>query len=200
MTDLPTPTSTPPKPGQLTFAAPRRGKPPRHLADLTSAERRDVVESLGHKGFRAKQLSTHYFERLVDTPDEMTDLPKGVRDDLVRDLLPTLLTPMVQRTADDGETVKSAAAPRRCHRRVGAHAVPQPGHHLHLQPGRLRDELPLLRHRPGRPHPQPLDRRERRTGGVCGSLAPPGRARRRGRRGGAHNATTRLQRRLHGDG
>ncbi|HEY8308323.1 MAG TPA: 23S rRNA (adenine(2503)-C(2))-methyltransferase RlmN [Lapillicoccus sp.] len=108
MTDLPTPTSTPPKPGQLTFAAPRRGKPPRHLADLTSAERRDVVESLGHKGFRAKQLSTHYFERLVDTPDEMTDLPKGVRDDLVRDLLPTLLTPMVQRTADDGQTVKYA--------------------------------------------------------------------------------------------
>ena len=108
MTDLPTPTSTPPKPGQLTFTAPRRGKPPRHLADLTPAERREVVESLGHKGFRAKQLSTHYFERLVDTPDEMTDLPKGVRDDLVRDLLPTLLTPMVQRTADDGETVKSA--------------------------------------------------------------------------------------------
>ncbi len=108
MTDLPTPTSTPPKPGQLTFTAPRRGKPPRHLADLTPSERREVVESLGHKGFRAKQLSTHYFERLVDSPDEMTDLPKGVRDDLVRDLLPTLLTPMVQRTADDGETVKSA--------------------------------------------------------------------------------------------
>ena len=108
MTDLPTPTSTPPKPGQLTFTAPRRGKPPRHLADLTPSERREVVESLGHKGFRAKQLSTHYFERLVDTPDEMTDLPKGVRDDLVRDLLPTLLIPMVQRTADDGETVKSA--------------------------------------------------------------------------------------------
>jgi 23S rRNA (adenine2503-C2)-methyltransferase len=108
MTDLPTPTSTPPKPGQLTFTAPRRGKPPRHLADLTPSERREVVESLGHKGFRAKQLSTHYFERLVDSPDEMTDLPKGVRDDLVRDLLPTRHTPMVQRTADDGETVKSA--------------------------------------------------------------------------------------------
>jgi 23S rRNA (adenine2503-C2)-methyltransferase len=63
---------------------------------------------LGHKAFRARQLSTHYFERLVDTPDQMTDLPKAVRDDLVRDLLPTLLTPMVQRTADDGQTVKYA--------------------------------------------------------------------------------------------
>jgi 23S rRNA (adenine2503-C2)-methyltransferase len=108
MTELPTPTTTPPSPGRLTFTAPRRGKPPRHLADFSPAERREVVESLGHKAFRAKQLSTHYFERLVDTPDAMTDLPKGVRDDLVRDLLPTLLTPMVQRTADDGETVKSA--------------------------------------------------------------------------------------------
>jgi len=108
MTDLPTPTTAPPRPGQLTFTAPRRGKPPRHLADLTSAERRDVVESLGHKGFRAKQLSTHYFERLVDTPDQMTDLPQGVRDGLVRDLLPTLLTPMLHRTADDGQTVKYA--------------------------------------------------------------------------------------------
>ena len=107
-TDLPVPTTTAPAPGQLTFNAPRRGKPPRHLADLTPAERREAVVALGHQGFRAKQLSTHYFERLVDSPEDMTDLPKGVRDDLVADLLPTLLTPLVQRTADDGATIKSA--------------------------------------------------------------------------------------------
>jgi 23S rRNA (adenine2503-C2)-methyltransferase len=107
-TDLPEPTSERPQPGQLTFTAPRRGKPPRHLADLTPAERKEAVESLGHKGFRAKQLSTHYFERLVESPEDMTDLPKAIRDDLVRDLLPTLLTPLVQRTADDGATIKSA--------------------------------------------------------------------------------------------
>ncbi|QGN57808.1 23S rRNA (adenine(2503)-C(2))-methyltransferase RlmN [Nostocoides sp. HKS02] len=107
-TDLPEPTTDRPEPGQLTFAAPRRGKPPRHLADLSPAERKDAVEALGHKGFRAKQLSTHYFERLVDSADDMTDLPKAVRDELVADLLPTLLTPLVQRTADDGATIKSA--------------------------------------------------------------------------------------------
>jgi 23S rRNA (adenine2503-C2)-methyltransferase len=106
--DLPTPTTTRPTPGQLTFRAPRRGKPPRHLADLAPAERTEAVESLGHKGFRAKQLSTHYFERLVDDPDQMTDLPKAVRGDLVRDLLPTLLTPIVRRQADDGQTMKYA--------------------------------------------------------------------------------------------
>jgi len=101
------PVPGPPVPGQLTFQAPRRGKPPRHLADLAPAERKEAVEALGHKGFRAKQLSTHYFERLVESPAEMTDLPKTIRDDLVRDLLPPLLTPVVQRLADDGRTIKS---------------------------------------------------------------------------------------------
>ncbi len=95
-----------PVPGQLTFSAPRRGKPPRHLADLTLAERRDAAVALGHPAYRASQLSTHYFERLVDRPEDMTDLPKAVRDDLVADLLPTLLTPVRNLTADRGATVK----------------------------------------------------------------------------------------------
>ncbi len=95
-----------PRPGELTLTAPRRGKPPRHLADLTVEERREAVAALGHPPFRANQLSTHYFERLVDAPEDMTDLPKAVRDDLVRDLLPPLLTPVRQLTADQGATVK----------------------------------------------------------------------------------------------
>ena len=105
---LPEPTTTRPEPGQLTFRAPRRGKPPRHLADFSPQERKEAVEALGHQGFRAKQLSTHYFERLVDDPEAMTDLPKAVRAELVDDLLPTLLTPIVRRQADDGQTMKYA--------------------------------------------------------------------------------------------
>jgi 23S rRNA (adenine2503-C2)-methyltransferase len=105
---LPEPTTSRPEPGQLTFTAPRRGKPPRHLADLAPAERKEAVEGLGHKGFRAKQLSTHYFERLEVDPEQMTDLPKAVRSELVSGLLPTLLTPIVQRVADDGQTMKYA--------------------------------------------------------------------------------------------
>jgi 23S rRNA (adenine2503-C2)-methyltransferase len=96
-----------PKPGELVFAAPRRGKPPIHLADLDPAERKAAVEALGHKGFRAKQLSTHYFERLVDSPAEMSDLPKAIRDELVAGLLPQLLTPVRTLEADKGKTVKS---------------------------------------------------------------------------------------------
>ena len=96
-----------PTPGELTFTAPRAGKPPRHLADLAPAQRKAAVEALGHKGFRARQLSTHYFERLVDSPQEMTDLPKAIRDDLVASLLPQLLTPVRTLSADKGRTIKS---------------------------------------------------------------------------------------------
>jgi 23S rRNA (adenine2503-C2)-methyltransferase len=96
-----------PRPGELTFTAPRAGKPPQHLADLDPAERKSVVEALGHKGFRAKQLSTHYFERLVESPEEMSDLPKAIRDDLVARLLPPLLTPIRTLSADKGRTIKS---------------------------------------------------------------------------------------------
>jgi 23S rRNA (adenine2503-C2)-methyltransferase len=100
------PDSPRPRPGELTLTAPRRGKPPRHLADLDVAQRREAVAALGHPAFRANQLSTHYFERLVDRPEEMTDLPKAVRDDLVADLLPELLHPVRHVTADAGATVK----------------------------------------------------------------------------------------------
>ena len=104
---MPTPSSARPKRGELTLAAPRGGKPSQHLADLDPAERKAAVEALGHKGFRAKQLSTHYFERLVESPQEMSDLPKAIRDDLVAKLLPQLLTPVRTLAADNGKTVKS---------------------------------------------------------------------------------------------
>ena len=76
----------------LVFEAPRRGKPPRHLADLDMAERRAAVEELGLPAYRAEQLSRHYFTRLADEPAEMTDLPADVREPLSTALLPSLMT------------------------------------------------------------------------------------------------------------
>lgn len=105
-TDLPSPSTRRPAPGTLTFSAPRRGKAPQHLADLDMAGRRAWLADLGHRGFRADQVSRHYFERLVTDPEQMTDLPKGDRADLVGGLLPTLLTPVRNLTTDDGATVK----------------------------------------------------------------------------------------------
>ncbi|WP_338751356.1 23S rRNA (adenine(2503)-C(2))-methyltransferase RlmN [Janibacter alittae] len=107
MTDLPQPSTTRPVPGQLTMKAPRRGKPPRHLADLDLAGRVELAKELGLPGFRAKQLSTHYFTHHTDDPAQMSDLPKAGREELVVGLLPRLLTPVRTISADEGATLKS---------------------------------------------------------------------------------------------
>jgi 23S rRNA (adenine2503-C2)-methyltransferase len=92
----------------LVFDEPRRAKkPPRHLADLSGEERRTAVVSLGEPAYRARQLSNHYFARLVDDPAEMTDLPASSRDKLVADLLPPLLTKVRDLECDGGTTRKT---------------------------------------------------------------------------------------------
>ena len=69
------------EPLPLILESPRRGQPPRHWADLTPAQRREFVEAAGHRAFRARQLSSHYFEGLRTDPGEWTDLPE-TRPDL----------------------------------------------------------------------------------------------------------------------
>jgi 23S rRNA (adenine2503-C2)-methyltransferase len=91
----------------LVFDAPRRGLPPRHLADLTSAERAEAVAALGEKPLRAKQLSHHYFARLSADPAAMTDIPAASRQTLVGELLPPLLTTIRHIACDDGSTRKT---------------------------------------------------------------------------------------------
>jgi len=94
-------------PGELTFVAPRRAKPPRHLADLDVEARRAAVLEHGEPRYRGDQLSRHYFERLISDPAGMTDLPAATRDTLASDLFPQLLTPVRELTCDDGATVKT---------------------------------------------------------------------------------------------
>ncbi len=92
----------------LVFEEPRgRRKPPRHLADLDPEERKALVSGLGLPGYRARQLSTHFFSRLVDDQAEMTDLPAAEREQLVTGLLPDLMTPLRTMAADKGTTVKT---------------------------------------------------------------------------------------------
>ncbi len=91
----------------LTMTAPRRGKPPRHLADLSTADLRAAVAELGEQEFRARQLQTHYFAHLETDPAQMTDLPAATRDRLAEALLPDLLAPVRTLTADRGTTVKT---------------------------------------------------------------------------------------------
>jgi 23S rRNA (adenine2503-C2)-methyltransferase len=96
------------------MAAPRRGKPPRHLADLTLAERMAAVAELGEKPFRGRQLSVHYFERLADldhlnqaSAQQLTDLPARSRQPLLDALLPRLIDPIRELVCDGGATIKT---------------------------------------------------------------------------------------------
>jgi 23S rRNA (adenine2503-C2)-methyltransferase len=100
------PEATPPPPGLLVFEAPRRGKPPRHLADLTPAERKAAAEALGQPGFRARQVAGHYYSRLVDDPAEWTDVPAAQREALAAAFTPPLLGLIKQVGCDGGDTLK----------------------------------------------------------------------------------------------
>jgi 23S rRNA (adenine2503-C2)-methyltransferase len=90
----------------LQFTDKRKGKPPVHLADLNPAERKAQFESLGIPGFRASQISTHYFSHYTSDPEQMTDLPKAGREELVAQVLPNLLTEVRRLRTDDGKTIK----------------------------------------------------------------------------------------------
>ncbi len=91
----------------LVFDAPKRGLPPRHLADLDADQRRDAVRELGLPAFRADQLARQYYGRLEADPAKMTDLPAAVRDKVGESLFPPLLSAVKHIACDGGETRKT---------------------------------------------------------------------------------------------
>ncbi|NLG54171.1 MAG: 23S rRNA (adenine(2503)-C(2))-methyltransferase RlmN [Rhodococcus sp.] len=101
------PSQTAPKPVPLVFNAPKRGMPPRHLADLDAQERRDAVKELGLPAFRADQLARHYYGRLEADVAQMTDLPASARENVGQALFPTLLSPVKHLACDGGDTRKT---------------------------------------------------------------------------------------------
>jgi len=88
----------------LVFDAPRRGVPPRHLADLDPAERRAAVVELGEKAFRAEQLSRHYFAG--HGAEQRTDLGAAATQRLAP-LVPELWERVRDVSCDAGATVKT---------------------------------------------------------------------------------------------
>ncbi|WP_369371907.1 23S rRNA (adenine(2503)-C(2))-methyltransferase RlmN [Promicromonospora sp. Populi] len=91
----------------LQMAPKRRGKPPKHFADLTPEERVASVVEAGEPAFRAKQLATHYFTHFTSDPAKMTDLPASSRDALASTMFPELMRPTRKLEADGGTTVKT---------------------------------------------------------------------------------------------
>ncbi len=91
----------------LRLDAPRKGRPPRHWADLDPSERRDAVTAAGLPAFRASQFDAHYYGAANDDPSTWTDLPAGVRDGVRDAFFPRLLTPVREQSADAGTTTKT---------------------------------------------------------------------------------------------
>ncbi|WFE27339.1 23S rRNA (adenine(2503)-C(2))-methyltransferase RlmN [Solwaraspora sp. WMMD791] len=98
---------TPTRPTTTATPAGRAAMPPQHLADLDLEQRQTLLAGLGQPAYRARQVSTHYFTRLVRDPAAMTDLPASARAPITERLLPTLLTAVRQRSCDDGSTHKA---------------------------------------------------------------------------------------------
>ncbi|PZU02059.1 MAG: 23S rRNA (adenine(2503)-C(2))-methyltransferase RlmN [Gordonia sp. (in: high G+C Gram-positive bacteria)] len=91
----------------LVFDAPKRGKPPQHLADLDAAGRVAAVTKLGLPKFRADQLARQYYARLNADPAEMTDLPAAMRESVGQALFPQLMTVVRHIACDDNTTRKT---------------------------------------------------------------------------------------------
>lgn len=62
---------------------------------------------MGEKPFRAKQISRHYFSRLVHDPAEWTDVPAAAREKLAAELLPELMSVVRHISCDDDTTRKT---------------------------------------------------------------------------------------------
>ncbi|WP_448854256.1 23S rRNA (adenine(2503)-C(2))-methyltransferase RlmN [Corynebacterium frankenforstense] len=94
-------------PVPLQFAAPKRGMPPKHFADLSEDARIEALAELGLPKFRADQIARHYYVRHEADPRTMTDLPAAAREKVAEKLFPQLMQPLRHLTTDDGETRKT---------------------------------------------------------------------------------------------
>jgi len=96
-----------PKPGELIFESPKKGKPPKHFLDLSVSERKEAITAMGLPGFRADQISRHVFEHLETDIAGWSDVPESEKPRIQGELFPNLLEPVRSIECDNGETVKT---------------------------------------------------------------------------------------------
>ncbi len=92
---------------KLVFDEPvQRKKVPQHLADFSPAERKDFAKELGLPGFRATQVSAHYFGHLDTNPESWSDIPADMRTQFAEQFTPKLIELVRSITCDNGMTRK----------------------------------------------------------------------------------------------
>lgn len=85
----------------------RRGKAPLHLVDMTDEERKTLTQELGMPAFRVRQLANHYFAHHNTDVSTFTDFPAHMRETAQENFFPTLIEPLLEQEADNGETIKT---------------------------------------------------------------------------------------------
>ena len=148
----------------------------------------------GEPAYRARQVADAVWGGQATSAAEIRTMPAALRAEL-DDGLPLRHgrrhgdPPGRRRPDREGPPPPVGRRPRRVgpHALSGARGAARAAHAVHLEPGRLRRRLPVLRDRRARLHARPRDRRDRRPG-------PPRRAPARRRREAPD------ERRVHGHG
>ena len=92
---------------KLVFDEPKlRKKTPRHLADYSPEQRRELAVELGLPAFRANQVANHYFTHLSSDPESWSDIPANLRMTMAELLTPQLIELVRSVTCDNGMTRK----------------------------------------------------------------------------------------------
>lgn len=92
---------------KLVFDEPKlKKKTPRHIADFSPEERRELAKELGLPAFRANQVANHYFTHLSSQPQTWSDIPADLRETLAELFIPKLIELVRSVTCDNGMTRK----------------------------------------------------------------------------------------------
>jgi 23S rRNA (adenine2503-C2)-methyltransferase len=84
-----------------------RAERPLGLYDFTLPELTERLQSLGQPAYRARQVYHALYQQLATSYAEMTTLPAVLRTELAETLPINTLTHVRDRTADDGQTIKT---------------------------------------------------------------------------------------------
>lgn len=91
----------------LVFDEPvQRKKTPKHLADYSPQERRELSKNLGLPAFRANQVAAHYFSHLSNDPASWSDIPTEMRQSIADKFTPKLIKLVRSVECDAGMTRK----------------------------------------------------------------------------------------------
>ncbi len=147
----------------------------RHFLDLSEEQLLDWLSTVGAPAYRAGQILKWIYERRATQFEEMSDLPKALREQLESHFRLFQSEIALKQESEDGtEKAAFAIAGWRSHR-MRSPSRWRTAFHLREQPSRLRDGLCLLRIGFGWCRSQSNQGRDPRADASLTEIAPDGR-------------------------